>query len=496
MKVRDGVRQTMAWLHGWTGLLLGWVLYLMAFAGTMSMFRGAITRWTHPESTATAAPVSAVAAAIRWLKSHAGDAPAWYLTAPDARTNTVHATWFDGSGFIVRALDPVTGAPALRQSLGGDFFYRLHFELEIPYPWGRLLAALAAAFMLLALITGIIAHRRFFRDFFTFRPGRGQRAWLDGHNAMGVLALPFHIMITFTGLVTFTSLVMPWGIVADYGKDTAAMYQDLLPGAVTRPASGEDAPLAPVLPMLQEAQRRFGDGHIGRVTMTNPGDAAATLTIFQSDGDRLATTPHILTFDAATGDILADVAEHRPALQSYAILYGLHMGRFAGPLLRWLYFAGGLALTAVIGSGLVLWIVKRRERAPLSLANRAIERINVGVIAGMPAAFAGFFLANRLLPLDLAGRAGWEVTCVFAGWAVAGLIVLALPSRRSWPALLAAGAVAWAAAALIDIGRIAAQGASADAATVPTDAVLLATATALAIAARYAARTPEARCRS
>ena len=71
---------------------------------------------------------------------------------------------------------------------GGEFFYRLHFELELPYPWGRLLASLAAMTMLVALVTGVIAHKRIFKDVFTFRPFKGQRSWLDGHNGLGVLA--------------------------------------------------------------------------------------------------------------------------------------------------------------------------------------------------------------------------------------------------------------------------------------------------------------------
>ena len=32
--VRDGVRQAMAWLHGWTGLLLGYVLFVIALLDT------------------------------------------------------------------------------------------------------------------------------------------------------------------------------------------------------------------------------------------------------------------------------------------------------------------------------------------------------------------------------------------------------------------------------------------------------------------------------
>ncbi len=433
--VREGARQVMAWLHGWVGLLLGWVLFVMCLAGTLSLFKPEIGRWMRPETSAVADPVEAVAAATRWLGKNTKDSTGWYLTAPDARMNTVEASYDSGGAYLYRALDPLTGAPAPRETLGGEFFYRLHFELELPYPWGRLLASLAAMTMLVALVTGIIAHRRIFKDLFTFRPGKGQRSWLDGHNALGVLALPFHLMITFTGLVTLASLSMPWGISAAYGDTPEAVFQDLTPGTAARAATGVKAPLAPIAPMLREAQRRFGGGAIGRVYVLNPGDAAAVVTVFRSDAGQLGFTPAEMSFDGATGRPLRAWTENRPAVQAYNVVYGLHMGRFAPLATRWLYFLGGAMLTLAIATGLVLWIVKRRERAPLGLGNRILERLNAGVLAGVPLGCAAYLLANRLLPLGMTGRAEAEASAALWTAAAALLAAAALPPRLSWPLL-------------------------------------------------------------
>ncbi len=53
--------------------------------------------------------------------------------------------------------------------------------------------------LLIALISGIVTHRRIFADFFTFRPRRAlPRATLDVHNLSGVLTLPFHVVITLS----------------------------------------------------------------------------------------------------------------------------------------------------------------------------------------------------------------------------------------------------------------------------------------------------------
>ena len=296
----------------------------------------------------------------------------------------------------------------------------------------------------------MIAHRRIFRDFFTFRPGRGQRAWLDAHNALGVLALPFHIMITFTGLVTLFSLAMPWGVQAAYGNDSAAMFRDLVPGAISRDPAGRPGTLAPIAPMIAEAERRFG-GDVGLVSILNPKDAASLVLVYQADDTGIATSPEAISFDGATGRVLADYREVRPAVEAYDVVYGLHLARFADPLLRWLYFASGLALTAGIATGLILWIVKRRERAPLAIGNRLVERLNIGMIAGAPVAFAAYFWANRLLPLGGPDRAAMEVASLFWAWAAILLAAFALRPRLGWPTLLGFAGVAWTALPLYDV---------------------------------------------
>jgi uncharacterized iron-regulated membrane protein len=434
--IREGTRQVMAWLHGWTGLALGWVLFVMCLAGTMSVFKPEISRWMRPEATASAGRVEAINAATNWLAANAPKSTGWYLTAPDDRANLVEATYDSGGDYVARALDPVSGAPVARETLGGEFFYRLHFELELPFPWGRWLASFAALTMLTALVTGIIAHRRIFRDFFTFRPRKGQRSWLDGHNALGVLAMPFHLMITFSGLVTLASLNMPWGIVANYGNDLAAAFHDLAPGAVDRPAAGRPATLAPIAPMLREAERRFGGAPFSRVSIANPADAASVVTVYRSDAAQIGATTAEVSFDGPSGRLIGAWAETRPAVGTYAVIYGLHMGRFANGLLRWLYFLGGAMLTLAVASGMILWVVKRRERAPLSLGNRIVERLNVGVLVGVPIGFAAYLCANRLLPPGLVDRAQLEVTVALDAAGVALLVALAVPPRLGWSLLL------------------------------------------------------------
>lgn len=445
--MKQGFRQSMAWLHSWSGLVLGWLLFAIAATGTATVFKSEIGDWMRPELSASADPQAALAAAVDYLAVTAPAAPGWYLTAPDDRTASTIVSYetkeANGeAGYRVEALDPVTGsAKGIRDTLGGEFFYRFHFELQLPYPWGRMLASAAAMLMLIALISGIITHRRIFADFFTLRPGKGKRSWLDAHNVLGVLALPFHLMITFTGILTLVTMTLPWAEVANYGSNSAAFYAEASPGFYSRPRTERAVPLGDIAAMLADARRQFGGGQIGRIAIDNPGDAGTVMLVTRHDGDQLAYAASILAYDAVTGRLLSRYVEARPAKRTFDVLYGLHMGRFAPEFSRWLYFLCGFALSATIATGMVLWTAGRtRDRG---LGHQLVERLTVGAIGGLPLAMVAFLWANRLLPIAATGRADQEVRCFFITWGLALLFGLVRTPRRGWIELMGLTALAW-----------------------------------------------------
>ncbi len=256
------------------------------------------------------------------------------------------------------SFDPETGHKVKsRDTLGGEFFYRFHFQFHyMPVFWGRWIAGIAAMFMLVAIISGVITHKKIFTDFFTFRWGKGQRSWLDAHNALSVFGLPFHLMITYTGLVTLMAMYMP--LIERVGIDSPPLKKQLMSELTTfvppgKP-SGEARPLAPVGDMVREAERRWGPGSVARITATHPGDASARVLVARTEDDRVSMSPRFLLFDGVSGQVLEEKAGVGPAAEVRGVLYGLHMGRFSDLNTRWLYFVVGLAGTAMVGSGLVL----------------------------------------------------------------------------------------------------------------------------------------------
>jgi len=459
--VKDGFRQSMARLHTWSGLLLGWLLFAMFLTGTSAYFQHEVTRWMEPEISGSADPATASEAAVRYLTKAAPDAKSWFITPPDKRSIATSVFWqpagdrprgrrsdtqatLDGNGHKVEA----------RETRGGFFLYRFHFDLHyMPVFLARYLVGIAAMFMLVAILSGILTHKKIFADFFMLRFGKGQRSWLDAHNVTAVLALPFHLMITYTGLVTLATMYMPWGIAANYASPDT-FFETMFPARAEVERSGQPAPLAPLGPMFAEATAHWKGATVGGVRIVSPGDTTATVALTRSSADAIGSRGQTLIFSGTSGTLLNASAASGGAAATESVMIGLHAGRFAGWGLRWLYFLSGVGGTIMVGTGLVLWTVKRRAKLPdparPHVGFRLIERLNIAVIAGLPAGIAVYFLANRLLPLGIAERADWEIHSLFITWGAALAWGIARPARRAWVETLAVAALLYASIPLVN----------------------------------------------
>lgn len=468
--MKQGFRQSMAWLHTWTGLLVGWVLLLIFMAGTASYYREEISRWMRPELPRNTVDADQAAAnALAFLRERAPHAESWNVSLPDPRNPAMRTFWRNpesmapppadggerrrrgGGRFGDATLDPNTGREvSARDTRGGDFFYRLHFDLHyLPVLWARWIVGFCAMFMLVAIVTGVITHKKIFRDFFTFRPGKGLRSWLDFHNVSAVMALPYHAMITYTGIVTLMFLYLPWGVKAAYPDDEDAFFNDAFArlAEIQGPAAGRAAPL-PIQQLLDSARRHWNGAQIAGFVVHRPGAANAVVDIQQRDGRRLSIDTPSLRYDAVSGALLGASPDAGGATRTRGVLYGLHLARFAEPGLRALFFLSGLAGCLMVASGVVLWAVKERPKharaGKTGVGLRLVDALNIGTVAGLPIAFAAYFWGNRLLPLQLAGRPAAEADVFFCAWGAALLAALAWPRRAMWAAQLYLGAAAFA----------------------------------------------------
>ena len=474
--MKEGFRQCSAWLHTWTGLVVGWVLFFVFVTGTPGYFQYEITRWMQPERPLlTTEPLTDVGAtvdrALARLEQVSPEASSWRITLPHESLaprgwQELTIRWqdmpkpghqFGASG--TERLDPDTGAvlpagPEPRPTAGGFGLYRMHYLLHyLSRDVGIKIVGVCTMLMLLAIITGIITHKKIFKDFFTFRPNKGQRSWLDAHNVISVMALPFFLMITYSGLVFFLFTYMPAGRDAVYGTGQTAQraYFDDLFGPHEH--AQVHRPLVPVAPLVAQAEADWGKGQVRSVVVERHQGEPLEIEISRINGASLDFfQPEARHYNGDTGELLPpeDRAGGGAAL-TQSVLFNLHEGLFVGIWGRWLYFIAGLLGCAMIGTGLVLWTVKRRRfhlgsglEASEQFGVRLVENLNVATIAGLPLAVAAYFWGNRLLPIDLADRTAWEFHTLFAVWLGTLFYALSRPLHRAWIELLWGSAIAFA----------------------------------------------------
>ena len=106
--MKQTLRQSMTWLHTWSGLLVGWVLYFIFVTGTIGYFYVEIDRWMRPElplATAWPSPEQSAARGDAFLRAEAGQANFWRINLPVGRQSRQHQQHAQG----VHRHDPLGG---------------------------------------------------------------------------------------------------------------------------------------------------------------------------------------------------------------------------------------------------------------------------------------------------------------------------------------------------------------------------------------------------
>jgi uncharacterized iron-regulated membrane protein len=438
--MRDTFRQSMAWLHTWAGLVVGWVLFVIFVAGTVACFDKELDYWMRPALHHLApAPVS-MDAALHTLREMAPHAETVFVRPPSARDPSIHGFVFEpGKPYIDVALDPHNGR-LIPATAGGTFFFTLHYNLQAG-DIGMYLVGLAGMLMLIALITGVVIHRRIFKDFFVFRPRRGgQRAWLDGHNLTGVLGLPFHLMIAYTGVAILVFSYMTAGVRIGYHGDFAQFYEELQGNAAPVAQHEPLARLASLDTMLADAVRRM-HGPALYMEVQNIHDASATVSVLESGDNDVMGGRRSFNYRGADGAFIGESKGPDTAYRVYAFLSGLHRVQFGSAALRWLYFLLGGAGCVMLACGMQVWVAKRTGQttaSDASLGHRVVRALNVGVVGGMPLASVAMLWIDRLLPPSLASRDQWEICGFFAIWLLSACWGMLRLKRHAWRELFAA----------------------------------------------------------
>jgi uncharacterized iron-regulated membrane protein len=489
--------QRMDWLHTWFGLVLGWLAFALFLTGTLSVFWFEIQHWAQPElhGAKMLSPEATVQYSVDYLRKVAPDSRRWSVWMPDLERHPLLVLhWLDENDAqqFARLVPDGSGRKVTTVTNGGRFFVDFHwtFNRVVPdlqgrhFQWTYMLSGFVAMAFLIGTITGLVVHKKIFRNFFTFRQDAklAQTRWLDAHNVLGVLSWPFQFMIVLSGLVFYSYLYIPSGMqmaarypapprVAVAGGGGPGLFfwgrirsEDIgrVPGGLTEP--GNPAANVPIANLFAQAQAQIGT--LSSFTVDNPNRDNATVRFFGTNArrDAITFTADSMTFDGATGRIISPRGNTFNAVQKLTNIFGgIHFAFYGGTAMRLLYFLCGAAGTIMVGCGLVMFTAKRRAKAHSGAAGTFyafVDRLNVASVGGSMFACASYLWAVRLLPqslsdpnggffdgvyasiravpLDQATRSDFELYVFWLAWGVAAVHALVRAPHKAWTEQFAA----------------------------------------------------------
>ncbi len=416
----------MNWLHTWAGVVLGGVLFAIFWMGTLSVFDREIDRWMMPETRLALAEPRSIDKVAEELSPLTAGALNWYVIFPTERAPVLRFGYrMPGRQFVTRDANPATSEVLPETgSLGGTrFIYPFHYSLHLrAFSIGYWIVGLAAVAMLALCVSGVVIHRKIFTDFFTFRPDKQpRRLVLDLHNVTGVLGLPFHFVITLSGLIIFFAIYFPASIEVAFPDGRRAFNAETY-GNYSRPKANRPAESAASLDALvRDAENLWGGGKINFLRVWHPGDANSYVEVRRSYEDDVVMNLDVVHFDARTGERLSTFSSP-PAMTVARFISGLHFVQFRHWTLRWIYFGLGLTGCVLIATGYLFWLESRRKKhQQLGLQGvRVVEGVTIGSVTGIVMATLAFLAANRLLAPGASAfgqdRPSLEVWAFFLTW--------------------------------------------------------------------------------
>lgn len=347
-------------LHTWCGIVLGLFLFLLCFSGALAVYKDDLSRWSERTAASRSGDCRiGVDAAFSSLRERAGSAEIRRLSLPEGGEGYYLLRLKDGSRIALDRCGEETSAGA---ALLADFFVNLHTRLFFGHE-GRWLVGAAGLGMLASLVSGLLFYRKLWRAFFTQRWSRSLRLALsDLHKTVAVWALPFHLLITLTGIwLGLYGLIIPAAqfIRAPEAPATEMRMEGRRPASPS-PAQESPPALGALLERAQTAvpglQPLFVDFKEGIIEVR--GNLPGHLVQRHRAG---------VDFEGGSGAPLMVHDPRRQALPGrlHDMMMPLHFGDWGGDVLKAVYLLLGIAGAALALSGVAVWAEKRVRHAGL-----------------------------------------------------------------------------------------------------------------------------------
>jgi len=353
-------------VHTWTSLVCTLFLFVLCITGLPLIFRGEIDALLGDAIATPSLPPGTPAASLDRVVAAAeaqrpGDVPLFMLWDRDdpALLRVTLAPRVDAPAreYYTAIVDARTAVVLNEPSEGmtfTKFVFRLHADLFAGLPGKLFLGSMGLVF-LAALGSGVVLYAPFMRrsPFGTVRRQRSRTRWLDLHNLLGITTLAWMTVVGATGVINAGSdlVIKLWQ--RDQLAEMISPYRGLpVPGR----ARSVEAAVATVRRDAPAMTPRF------IAFPGTPYSSARHYAVFLNGSTPLTSrmlTPALV--DAVTTELVAirSLPWYGKAL---FISEPLHFGDYGGLPLRLIWALLDIATMIVLGSGVFLWLSRRRVR--------------------------------------------------------------------------------------------------------------------------------------
>lgn len=228
---------------------------------------------------------------------------------------------------------------------------------------GRIVVGVFGLLMFASALTGIFIYAPFMKGvfalklrFWQIRPDNLKVKNSDWHKLIGVLTLVFNLILGLTGAVLGLENLAP------YHKPTQALIhprpmneKELVPPATLENQIALDV-------VLRQARDSMPDFQPKSINFPKAGKSH--FVVYGNIAGRFEReNASFIVLDTASGAVLQtyNAAKVANVTRLYNLSEPLHFGNFTGTWLKWIYFAFGLAASALTLTGIWLWLLKRRK---------------------------------------------------------------------------------------------------------------------------------------
>lgn len=359
-------------LHRWFSLPIWVLLFFICLSGTIAVVSHEITWLINPQARAfnpddnpplgfgeitVAVEREWPAAEVLFISDPAPYLAAQVITAlPEAPSATVYVNQYTGE---------VQGVT--RGSTFADFMRSLHGWLLMPWDsgtsWGYYLVGATGLLLLGSLITALVVDKYFWRSFYRPRIRTRQSArifWSDLHRIIGVWSIPFIAIIALTG---------SWYLIQGALWDAQVMVQPPAPmierDSLPTIETGEPAPVG-LDRVVAAAHAAIPDFDVKWISL--PETAYHHTEVYGVSGFALLSDFAVAAYvNPYTGDVAQTrVLDDFTAIQWLDHMADpLHYGNFAGLWSKVIWFVFGLALSAMVLTGMLVWLRRTAKVARL-----------------------------------------------------------------------------------------------------------------------------------